>query len=75
MNFLEKKYKVYNKNLLTDKLSVKTKRGGFDILDNEGNIIASGSNKGIALFSKRAILNVAMLLRDYKIAKEIRSKL
>ena len=68
-------YKVYNKNLLTDKLSVKTKRGGFDILDNEGNIIASGSNKGIALFSKRAILNVAMLLRDSKIAKEIRSKL
>lgn len=62
-------------NLLTDNVSVKTKRGGFDILDNEKNIVASGSNKGIALFSQRAILNVGMLLRDSKIAREVRTQL
>ena len=31
--------------------------------------------KSLALFSKRAILNVGMLLRDSKIAKELRSRL
>lgn len=69
-------YLVQSKeNLLTYKMSIKTKRGGFDILDKEGNVIASGNNKGIALFSKRAILNVGMLLRDSKIAQELRSRL
>lgn len=69
-------YLVQSKeNLLTYKMSIKTKRGGFDVLDKEGNIIASGNNKGIALFSKRAILNVGMLLRDSKIAQELRSRL
>ena len=42
-------------NLLGDKLSLKTKRGGFNILDDNGEVVASGSNKGIALFPKRAI--------------------
>lgn len=69
-------YSVRNKeNLLTYNMSVKTKRGGFDILNDEGNIIASGSNKGIALFTKRAILNVGMLLRDSLVAREIRTQL
>ena len=52
-------------NLLADKMSVKTKRGGFNVLDN----------KGIATFTKRTVLNVGMLLRDSEIAKEIRSRL
>lgn len=69
-------YKVKTKeNLLTDGLSVKTKRGGFNVLDNDGNIVASGSNKGIATFTKRTVLNVGMLLRDSKIAQEVRSRL
>lgn len=69
-------YKVYTKDsLLTLKFKVKTKRGGFDILDEQENVLAGGSNKGIALFSKRAILNVGMLLTESKVAEEIRSRL
>lgn len=69
-------YSVRSKeNLLTYNMSVKTKRGGFDILNDEGDIVASGSNKGIALFTKRAILNVGMLLRDSLVAREIRTQL
>lgn len=62
-------------NLLGDKLSLKTKRGGFNILDDNGEVVASGSNKGIALFPKRAILRVGMLLRDSEVAKELRTQL
>lgn len=61
--------------LLTENISVKTKRGGFNILDGNGEVIASGSNKGIALFPKRAILRVGMLLRDSEVAKELRTQL
>ena len=70
-------YKVHTKDkiLLSDKMSLKTKRGGFNILDKNGEVVASGSNKGIALFPKRAILRVGMLLRDIEIAKEIRTQL
>ena len=65
-------YRIYTKEeLLTLGFRIKIKRGGFNILDNQNNIIASGSNNGIALFSKRAILNVGMLLRDSDVAKEI----
>lgn len=62
-------------NLLSLNFNLKTKRGGFNILDNEGNIVATGNNKGIATFTKRTVLNVGMLLRDSEIAKEIRSRL
>jgi len=72
-------YGVFNKenvqNLLTDKMSIKTKRGGFDILNEENEVLASGSNKGIALFPKRAILRMGMLLRDSVVAKEVRTQL
>ena len=73
-------YKVWKKSefetkLLGDTMSLKTKRGGFDILNNEGEVIASGSNKGVALFPKRAILRIGMLLRDSDIAKELRTQL
>lgn len=69
-------YRIYTKdNLLSLKFNLKTKRGGFNVLDNQNNVIASGSNNGMALFSKRAILNVGMLLRDSDVAKEIRSRL
>lgn len=62
-------------NLLTEGLSIKTKRGGFDILDNNGNVVASGSNKGIATFTKRTVLDVGMLLTESQIAKQVRDKL
>lgn len=69
-------YSIMKKeNLLTLKIKVKTKRGGFDILDAYNNIVATGNNKGIATFTKRTVLNVGMLLRDSEIAKEIRSRL
>lgn len=72
-------YKVYNKelvsNLLTNNMSVKTKRGGFNVLDKDSNILFSGSNKGVALWTKRSILRLGMLLRDSEIAKEIRTQL
>ena len=69
-------YRVYTKdNLLSLNFNLKTKRGGFNVLDNQNNVIASGSNNGMALFSKRAILNIGMLLRDSDVAKEIRSRL
>lgn len=62
-------------NLLTKNILVKTKRGGFNILGKNDNIIASGSNRGIALFTPRSILRVGMLLRDSEVAKEIRTQL
>ena len=62
-------------NLLTSFKNVKTKRGGFDVLDDNDNILFSGSNKGVRIFTRRTILNVAMLLRDSAVAKQIRTVL
>lgn len=42
--------------------------------DNEGNYL-SVPNKGKALFTKRAVLRIGMLLRDSEVAKEVRSRL
>lgn len=50
-------------------LQPTNKRGYFTV---EGEKFANKSN---SLFSKRAILNVGMLLRDSEVAKEIRSRL
>ena len=69
-------YVVQTKDeLLSKNILLKTKRGGFDILNNEGEVVASGSNKGIALFPKRAILRIGMLLRDSEVAEELRTQL
>lgn len=62
-------------NLLSLKFNLKTKRGGFNVLDNDSNIISTGSNRGLATFTKRTVLNVGMLLRDSEVAKEVRSRL
>lgn len=62
-------------SLLRLNFNLKTKRGGFDILGENGEVLATGNNKGIVLFSKRAILNIGMLLRDSDVAKELRSRL
>ena len=62
-------------SLLKLNFNLKTKRGGFDILSENGDVLATGNNKGIVLFSKRAILNVGMLLTVGKVAEEVRSRL
>ena len=72
-------YKVYNKeevtNLLTNNLSLKTKRGGFNVLDESDEIVFSGSNKGVALWTKRSILRLGMLLQDSEVANKVREEL
>lgn len=65
---------IKKENLLRFGTHLETKRGGFDILDGD-KVVGTGSNKGITLFPKRAILRVAMLLRDSEVAKEIRTRL
>ena len=64
-------------NLLKLNFNFKTKRGGFDILDENGNPLtfASGSNDGILLFTKRAVLRIGMLLTGSKIAEEVRTRI
>ncbi|HBJ1650343.1 TPA: hypothetical protein LA460_000247 [Clostridium botulinum] len=55
--------------LVKDKMSVTNYRGYFEI---DGQRFTNNNN---LLFQKRTILNVGMLLRDSKVAKEIRSRL
>lgn len=52
---------------------VVKKRGKFEIITNDG--VMSFAPRGVNLFPKRAILRMAMLLRDSEIAKEIRTRL
>ena len=73
---LQDGYKVYSKedikNLLTNDWLVKTKRGGFDVIRaNSGNdeIIFSGSNKGVGLFTTRSVLRLGMLLQGSGVAE------
>lgn len=49
-------------------------RANYKFYDNKGNELSVGG-KGIALFTRRAILNVGMLLRDSNIAKQVRTSL
>ena len=80
---LEDGAKCYSKeevqNLLTSGTYIKTKRGGFDVLkqvnETESVVLFSGSNKGSWLFTARAVLRVGMVLRDSKIAKEVRTQI
>ena len=55
--------------LASDNMSITNCKGYF-MVENQ-----KMSNRNNLLFSKRAILNVGMLLRDSKVAKEIRSRL
>ena len=79
---LQDGYKVYSKedikNLLTNDLLVKTKRGGFDVIRANGEnneIIFSGSNKGVGLFTTRSVLRLGMLLQDSGVAEEVRTQI
>lgn len=53
---------------------VTKQRGKFLVEINDGEILTFAP-RGVNLFPKRAILRIGMLLRDSKIAKEIRTKL
>lgn len=52
---------------------LKTQRG-FSVLFFEGKEM-SLPNRGLKVFSRRAVLRIGMLLRDSKIAKEVRTQL
>lgn len=60
---------------LQDVSNVKVARhqGYMEIIDNDMTIRIA--NRGARLFPKRAILRVGMLLRDSKVAKEVRTRL
>lgn len=57
------------RSFLPDILSVKTFRGGFEVDNRKFN------NRHNYLVNKRCFLNIAMLLRDSKVAQEIRGKM
>lgn len=68
-------YKVWKKKDFNESnivLLSSTKTNFTVLLGNEETTI---SNRGIALFPKRAILRVGMLLRDSEVAKEVRTQL
>lgn len=50
-------------------------RANFKVTNSNGEEILSGGGRGVALFPKRAILRVGMLLRDSEVAKELRTRL
>ena len=54
-------------------IQIKNFPGGFVV--KYGDTPLNFSNGNVKLFSKRAVLRIAMLLRDSKVAKEIRTQL
>lgn len=65
------------KNLVgskTPNLKIAQRRGFLELTLPDGTIVAI-NNKGVNCFPKRAILRMGMLLRDSRIAKEIRTQL
>jgi hypothetical protein len=72
-------YKVYRKNNVLNFLKghdVQLENVvGKTIVTLEDNHKVEVPNRGLRLFSKRAILRVGMLLRDSEVAKEIRTRL
>lgn len=76
---LEDGYKVWKANDFRSNsmllLTIETFQGGFYLVDENGNKIFKATNKGIGLFTKRAILRIGMLLQDSEVAKEVRTRL
>ena len=64
---------IVNSHVMSFKDFTKNRANYKFILDDNNELSVGG--RGITLFTKRAILNTAMLLRNGKVAKEIRSKL
>ncbi|MEK4783357.1 MULTISPECIES: BRO-N domain-containing protein [Bacillus] len=74
-------YKTKTGKEVTDSLrfkmnlkEIKTKIGRYVVTTDDGTEY-SFSNKSNALFPKRAILRIGMLLRDSEVAKEVRTQL
>ncbi|MCM1276980.1 MAG: hypothetical protein NC299_16720 [Lachnospiraceae bacterium] len=55
-------------------LKMAQRRGFLELTFPDGTIVAI-NNKGVKCFPKRAVLRMGMLLRDSRIAKEIRTQL
>ena len=56
-------------------LKLNSKNDIKNLIGHDVKLEIAIPNRGMKLFSKRAILNVGMLLRDSKVAKEVRSRL
>ena len=71
VEFLTRKNLLFR---LGDDFPIKNRKGSFEIQLDENTtwIIPNTNNK---FFSKRAVLRIAMLLRDSEVAKEVRSHL
>lgn len=68
-------YMVWNANdFITKNILVIKNRGSFEVKFNNGQE-ERFAPRGVALFPRRAILRIGMLLRDSKIAKEVRTQL
>lgn len=77
---LEDGYKVFKKKDIQElfhesKSYLLSSKQGFVVKDENDNIILQASNRGIGLFTKRAILRIGMLLQDSEVAKEVRTRL
>lgn len=58
----------------TCELKINKNRGSFDVEFSNGNK-ERFSPRGVALYTRRSILRIGMLLRDSEIAKEVRTQL
>ena len=72
-------YSSYRKDFIIESLNIdsqclKIGKGKTVVFLPDGNELIIG-NRGMRLFTRRSILRVGMLLRDSKIAKEIRTQL
>jgi hypothetical protein len=68
------KAKDFNTDIIGGIKNIKTAKGKF-IINFENNSSEEFSPRGVALFTKRAILRVGMLLCNSKIARKIRTTL
>lgn len=60
---------------VTKSLLVTKNRANFKVMNESGEVILSGGGRGVALFPKRAILRIGMLLQKSEVAKEVRTQL
>lgn len=72
-------YKVKDADRLlshvTPDFRVTKNRANFKLINKEGDVILSAGGTGVALFPRRAILRVGMLLQKSDIAIEVRTQL
>lgn len=69
-----KSLKTHFESFIKSPVSIEEVRARMTITDSSGNSITI-PNRGVYIFPKRAILRVGMLLRDSKVAVEVRNQL